>query len=660
MPPLSWLPGRLKASVISRTLALSLILTLFASPAAALRVVSWNVLNASPSNLSSRVGYVQTVLTAIHPDLMIAEEIIGSDGAQYFLDNVLNTIEPGQWSMAPFVEGPDTENACYYRTSSLNYQSMVTLSTALRDINGWAFKPDGYSASASEFRIYAVHLKASSGSDNEQKRLAEATILRNHLNSLPAGSHFLVGGDFNFYSASSEPAWDELTGSLSDNDGRLFDPINRVGDWHNNSTFADVHSQSPRLDNLGDGGSTGGLDDRFDFLLANDDMLDGAGVAYLNGTYTTYGQDGNHFNKNITDSPTIPEGATIANALFRGSDHLPLYLELQMPAKLQITGTLNFGRVLVGSAPQILLGVSNPAPIPSDDLNYSVIASVGFTAPGGSSSVVAGGSDSAAIGVVTASPADLAGPVYFTTNAPDDPSAQVNATATVLSPAAPSVRSDALVTSEAADFGSHAQGEFSDIQVDAYNYGFDPLQALLNVYDVQISGTDASRFSVPAFSAVDVGGAAANFTVHFDDSGVTGGLVYSASLHFKTRDEQGVLGASARNDLVYDLSATVQDVGTAAPAIPGLTRLLANHPNPFNPRTTIRFDLARDTTVHLLIYDVRGRRIATLLDGPQPAGAHSAIWNGVDSTGRQVASGVYFYRFQADGVDQTRSMTLVR
>jgi len=660
MPPLTRLPGRLTAPVFSRFLVFVLILTIFASPALALRVVSWNVLNASPSNLSSRIGYVRTVLSNLHPDLMIAEEIIGTDGAQNFLDNVLNYLEPGQWSMAPFVEGPDTENACYYRTTALNYQSMVTLSTALRDINGWAFKPDGYSASASEFRIYAVHLKASSGSDNEQKRLAEATILRNHLNSLPAGSHFLVGGDFNFYSASSEPAWDELTGSLSDNDGRVFDPINRVGDWHNNSAFVDVHSQSPRLDNLGDGGSTGGLDDRFDFLLANDDMLDGAGVAYLGGTYTTYGQDGNHFNKNITDSPTIPEGATIANALFRASDHLPLYLDLQMPAKLQITGTLGFGRVLSGSSPQILLSVSNPAPLPSDDLHYSVNASSGFTAPSGSSSVSAGGSGSVSIGVVTSTPADLSGTVDFTTNAPDDPTAQLAASATVLAPAMPSVRSDALVTSESADFGSHAEGEFSDIQVDAYNYGFDTLQALLNVYDLQISGTDASRFSVPGFSAVELGGSAANFTVHFDDSGVSGGLVYTAALHFKTRDEQGVFGASTRSDLVYELSATVQDVGTAAPAIPGVTRLLTNHPNPFNPRTTIRFDLARDTMVHLSIYDARGRRIASLLDGPQPAGSHSTIWNGVDSAGRQVASGVYFYRFQADGVDQTRSMTLVR
>lgn len=660
MPPLTRLPGRPTPPVLSRFLLASLLLTVFATPALALRVASWNVLNASPSNLSSRLVYVRTVLTAIHPDLMIAEEIIGTDGAQNFLDNVLNNIEPGQWSMAPFVEGPDTESACYYRTSALNYQSMVTLSTALRDISGWAFKPDGYSATAAEFRIYAVHLKASTGTDNEQKRLAEATILRNHLNSLPAGSHFLVGGDFNFYSASSEPAWDELTGSASDNDGRCYDPINRVGNWHNNSAFVDVHSQSPRLDNLGDGGSTGGLDDRFDFLLANDDMLDGAGIAYLTGTYTTYGQDGNHFNKNITDSPTIPQGATIANALFRGSDHLPLYLELQMPAELQITGNLAFGRVLIGTTPQIGLQVANPAPIPSDALDYSVHASAGFTAPSSSPSVAAGGSGSASIGVVTSTPADLTGTVDFTTNAPDDPTPQVAASATVLAPSAPSVRSDALLSSEAADFGSHAVGEFSALQVDAYNYGFTTLQALLNVYEVQISGTDAARFSVPSFAALDLGATPAAFTVHFDDSGATGGSVYTASLHFKTRDEQGVLGASARNDLVYDLSATVEVVGTAAPAIPGITRLLTNHPNPFNPRTTIRFDLARAGAVHLSIYDARGRQIATLLDGGLPAGSHSTIWNGVDSTGRQVASGVYFYRFQADGVDQTRSMTLVR
>lgn len=659
MPPRTRLVGRMTPPTLISSICLLLILLVAVSPADALRVNSWNVLNVSASNASSRVDDMRVVLQQIQPDLLVAQELIGEAGAQYFFDNVLEVIEPGQWAMAPFVDSYDTDNACYYRTSVLDYLSMITLDTALRDINGWVFRLDGYSSSGAEFRVYSLHLKASSGSSNEQKRLAEAAILRDHLNSLPAGTHFLVGGDYNLYGAS-EPAWAELTGSQSDNDGRCFDPINRVGEWHNNSSYADVHSQSPRLDDLGDGGSTGGLDDRFDFILANDDMLDGSAIAYISGSYTTYGQDGNHFNENITDSPTIPEGATIANALLHASDHLPLYLDLQVPARLQIAGNLEFGRVLEGSTAQRSLVVENPAVAPADDLDYTVSASAGFTAPSSTSPVAPGGYAVVTITADTSTPAELDGQVTFTTNAVDDLTKQVAAAATVLRAAAPSVRSDAVVLSEAADFGSHLEGAFDDIFVDACNYGFDSLQALLNVYDWSITGGDAGRFSVVDFSAVDVGATPASFQLHFDDTGAAGGATYVATLYLKTRDEQGVLGASTRSDLVFDLTATVEDTGTAVPDLPGVTRLVGNHPNPFNPRTTVAFDLARAGHVRLEIYDVRGRRVAVLVDEARPAGSYSVDWNGVDGTGRPVASGVYFQHLVADGTDQTRSMTLVR
>jgi len=632
---------------------------LAASSAQALRVNSWNVLNVSASNAATRVDDMRVVLQQIQPDVLVTQEMIGLSGAQYFFNNVLEVIEPGQWAMAPFVDGPDTDNACFYRTSLLDYLSMVTLHTALRDINGWAFRPDGYTSSAAEFRVYSVHLKASQGTTNEDKRLAEVTILRNHLNALPAGTHFLIGGDYNLYS-SSEPAWTKLTGSETDNDGRSFDPINRVGSWHNSSSFADVHTQSPRLDNLGDGGSTGGLDDRFDFLLANDDMLDGSGIAYIPGSYRAFGQDGNHFNKNIIDSPTIPEGATVADALFRASDHLPVFLDLQVPARILVSGTLDFGRVLVGSTPQISLVVQNPALTPAEDLLYSVTASTGFSGPTSTSPVAAGGSASTVIGVDTSSAAVLSGSVTFTTNAVDDPSLQLSASATVLRPAAPSVRSDAIILSEAADFGSHLPGQFSDIAVGAYNFGFDSLQALLEVYDWSVSGTDAARFSVVGFSPVEVGATGASFQVHFDDTSAAGGVTYLATLVLKTRDEAGVTGAAARSDLSFDLSATVANTGTGTEAIPSLTRLVGNHPNPFNPRTTIAFDLAKAGRVRLAVYDVRGRRVASLVDGFRAAGSWSEVWDGTDLSGRPVASGVYLYRLEADGVDQTRSMTLVR
>ncbi len=86
-----------------------------------------------------------------------------------------------------------------------------------------------------------------------------------------------------------------------------------------------------------------------------------------------------------------------------------------------------------------------------------------------------------------------------------------------------------------------------------------------------------------------------------------------------------------------------------------------NVPNPFNPITTIRYQVAVDgTEVNISIYDAEGRRVRTLVDERRPAGSGSAVWNGVDEHGARVASGVYFYRMQAGGYEQTRKMVMLK
>jgi hypothetical protein len=94
---------------------------------------------------------------------------------------------------------------------------------------------------------------------------------------------------------------------------------------------------------------------------------------------------------------------------------------------------------------------------------------------------------------------------------------------------------------------------------------------------------------------------------------------------------------------------------------PARTALHPNVPNPFNPLTTIRFDLARPGRVELRIYDVAGHVVRTLVDGELPAGrGHAAGWNGQDDAGRRVASGVYFYRLAAGDFTSTRRLVLLK
>jgi hypothetical protein len=100
--------------------------------------------------------------------------------------------------------------------------------------------------------------------------------------------------------------------------------------------------------------------------------------------------------------------------------------------------------------------------------------------------------------------------------------------------------------------------------------------------------------------------------------------------------------------------------GVDPPAAPLSNYLAQNHPNPFNPVTTIEFGLKSPAEVTLRIYDATGRLVCTLVDGPLPAKHHTLQWNGVDDRGNQVASGVYFYRMETGGFTKTRKMVLLK
>lgn len=101
--------------------------------------------------------------------------------------------------------------------------------------------------------------------------------------------------------------------------------------------------------------------------------------------------------------------------------------------------------------------------------------------------------------------------------------------------------------------------------------------------------------------------------------------------------------------------------GVDGPALPQTYGLYPNVPNPFNPSTSIRYDVpAGGGVVTLRIYDASGRLIRTLADRPQTAGQKTLIWDGRDDRGRSVVSGVFFYRLQAPGYKKTLKMILVR
>tara|TARA_B110000003_G_scaffold275990_1_gene320361 strand:+ start:1364 stop:3103 length:1740 start_codon:yes stop_codon:yes gene_type:complete len=307
-----------------------IILTLASLNASSSRIMTYNILNYS--NDDSREQNYISILDLVQPELIVVQEIIGQNGYDNFKTDVLDILGPGVWSSAPFInQSAQQDIALFYNQNIFTFISTQPIYTAqssgTRDVIEWVMV---HNSSGLEFIIYGVHLKASSGTSNANQRLEEVTILRNHLNNLDLNTKFIVSGDFNIYSnnSSSEPAFDMLTTEGGNSQGQLFDPINRIGNWHNNSSFADVHTQSPRTTQFG-GGANGGMDDRFDWLFISGTMLSTeSDIHYMEDTYEVVGNDGNHFNDAINNGTNSVVSSQIANALHSASDHLPVYMDV--------------------------------------------------------------------------------------------------------------------------------------------------------------------------------------------------------------------------------------------------------------------------------------------------------------------------------------------
>jgi hypothetical protein len=108
-------------------------------------------------------------------------------------------------------------------------------------------------------------------------------------------------------------------------------------------------------------------------------------------------------------------------------------------------------------------------------------------------------------------------------------------------------------------------------------------------------------------------------------------------------------------------TSTITGVEPTSPASVPAAALGQNAPNPFNPKTEIRFALGEEDRVRLSVHDVHGRVVAILAEGILPAGSHRVPWTGKNAHGEAVASGVYFYRLTTEkGFEATKRMVLVK
>lgn len=311
-----------------------------------LTVMQYNLLNygnytsyctSGNNNHEQKDLYLKTITGHVNPHIFTVNEI-----SQYefyhnrILNEVLNIDGKNHYRKAALsnIANSYIINQLYYDSRKLVLHSQSVIQSFVRDINLYRlyYRGDGLTQGDTIFiNCIVVHLKAgTTGSDKTDRATMTASVM-NWLNKNTLPGNFLIMGDFNVYS-STEDAYQNLIAPVAQYQAfRFYDPIDKPGNWNKNYDFAKWHTQS--VSSGGNGcQSGGGMDDRFDFILASSPIMQGEkGITYIAGSYEALGQDGRHFNRSINDQPqntSVPAG--VLNALAYNSDHLPVILKLKV------------------------------------------------------------------------------------------------------------------------------------------------------------------------------------------------------------------------------------------------------------------------------------------------------------------------------------------
>lgn len=320
-----------------------------------IKTMFYNLLQYDNNSYSqNKTSDLLSILNEAQPDLFLVCELKSEAASNYLYDNAVKPYN-SNFSKATFQnsQSPATDllQMAYYNSQKLILESTKVIPTGVRDINRYTFKLNTVDAATNPVRVqvYVTHLKASTEADDRLDRLESVEDLVADLNTIPSDSFVIFAGDFNFYT-SNESGYQKILSNS--NPVKIIDPINRpnpvwpsgnsesyyfANRWgtarqyfYNNDTYADVHSQSTRGSQVDGEGSTGFMDDRFDYIMLSNNFTTSSDFYYVVDSYKTLGNNGNCFDGSVNDascSGTYSQG--FRNALYNFSDHLPIYLEIE-------------------------------------------------------------------------------------------------------------------------------------------------------------------------------------------------------------------------------------------------------------------------------------------------------------------------------------------
>ena len=263
---------------------------------------------------------------ALPVSIFLFQEV--SQGKEKMLHRLLGE----KYSMGTYTNQGESggAQAMFYNADQLievgdSHQDIFTGATRYAD--RWELKGVGENKGISVW-VYSMHLKASKGSENKELRKFGAAAILEDISTLSEDANVIVVGDMNFYN-SKEPAYELFIQTL-------MDPLG-TDEWAGKDD-AVKHTQSPRKVRAskgtpGSGLIHGGLDDRFDFQFISKTLQDGKGLEIIEGSYHSFGNDGEHYDIAINDGDNTffkddsQRATNLADALYIASDHIPVIVD---------------------------------------------------------------------------------------------------------------------------------------------------------------------------------------------------------------------------------------------------------------------------------------------------------------------------------------------
>ncbi len=309
---------------------------------AEVKIMQYNLLNygnytyycTSQNNSTANKNiYLKTILDYVQPDIFTVNEMRAyTTKADSILNGTLNVDGVTYYKRAD-VTGSYLANMLFYDSRKFKLVSQVAIGTSVRVVDVYTLyylSPDVANNNDTVYlHCVVAHLKAGNGTTEAASRAEMTNTTMNYLRNNFQSGNFLFMGDFNLYT-SSEEAYQNII-NPSDQTIVFNDPINKPGDWNENSSFEAYHTQSTHYDFSNTCTAGGGMDDRFDFILISDEIKNNImKISYKSGSYEAIGNDGDHYNSSVNYGTNNSVPSNIADALYNMSDHLPISLVLEI------------------------------------------------------------------------------------------------------------------------------------------------------------------------------------------------------------------------------------------------------------------------------------------------------------------------------------------